>query len=199
MQPYITIETVPISIEYVEKEPVKSQAPRMAKLEITKENNQVNIKSNPIGIKMDSFQPGSTNPVSYTATAGYDAAGRLSMDINFTGIETGADFDAARYSQVSRGIDSMMDTVPTRSASGLPVSNSTIGPGTLKIKFDLSNVSGLTSENVEFQPPDLELKVTERPEVIIKYIGGPLYFPRSADPKFEQAYKQAAASLNVSV
>lgn len=195
MQPYITIETVPISIEYVEKEPVKSQAPRMAKLEITKENNQVNIKSNPIGIKMDSFQPGNANPLSYTATAGYDGAGRLSMDISFTGIETGADFDTSRYNQVSRGIDSMMDTVPGRSPSGLPISNATIGPGTLKINFDLSNVNGIDSEDVEFQPPDLELKVTQRPEVIIKYVGGPLYFPRSADPKFARA----AANLDVSV
>jgi hypothetical protein len=38
--------------------------------------------------------------------------------------------------------------------------------------------------DTSFLPPDLELKVVEMPKVIIKYVGGPLYIPRSADPNY---------------
>jgi hypothetical protein len=31
----------------------------------------------------------------------------------------------------------------------------------------------------------LEFEITEYPKVIIKYVGGPIYFPRSADPNYE--------------
>ena len=36
-----------------------------------------------------------------------------------------------------------------------------------------------------FVPGDIEFKVTQQPDVVIKYIGGPLYVPPSADPNYE--------------
>jgi hypothetical protein len=36
--------------------------------------------------------------------------------------------------------------------------------------------------------PDIELKITQRPQVIIKYVGGPIYVPRSADPNYEPVF-----------
>ena len=36
-----------------------------------------------------------------------------------------------------------------------------------------------------FRSGDIELTVTQRPEVIIKYIGGPIYVPPSSDPNYE--------------
>ena len=37
----------------------------------------------------------------------------------------------------------------------------------------------------EFIPGDIEFTVTQRPEVRIKYVGGPIYVPPSADPNYE--------------
>ena len=43
----------------------------------------------------------------------------------------------------------------------------------------------------EFTPGDIELSVTQKPDVIIKYMGGPLYVPPSADPNYEPVDVQA--------
>ena len=40
---------------------------------------------------------------------------------------------------------------------------------------------------MEFTPGDIEISVTQQPDVIIKYVGGPLYVPPSADPNYEGA------------
>ena len=36
-----------------------------------------------------------------------------------------------------------------------------------------------------FTPGDIEFSMTQRPDVIIKYVGGPLYVPPSSDPDYE--------------
>lgn len=33
--------------------------------------------------------------------------------------------------------------------------------------------------------PDFKIEILEKPEVIIKYVGGPIYIPRSADPDYD--------------
>jgi hypothetical protein len=59
----------------------------------------------------------------------------------------------------------------------------------LKIDFDMAKLTeaqaATQSTETDFIPPDLEVEIVEYPKVIIKYIGGPIYFPRSADPNYE--------------
>ncbi len=43
--------------------------------------------------------------------------------------------------------------------------------------------------SLEYTPGSISMKMLERPSVNIEYIGGPIYFPRSAS----EAYKQAAS------
>ena len=50
-----------------------------------------------------------------------------------------------------------------------------------KLNFDWRSGNG----DVEFIPGDIEFTVTQRPDVIIKYIGGPVYVPPSAEPGYE--------------
>jgi hypothetical protein len=38
---------------------------------------------------------------------------------------------------------------------------------------------------IEFTPGDIEISVKQQPDVIIKYVGGPLYVPPSSDPDYE--------------
>ncbi|MBS4981882.1 MAG: hypothetical protein KHZ72_11180 [Lachnospiraceae bacterium] len=47
-----------------------------------------------------------------------------------------------------------------------------------KLNFDLKVANG----NFEFIPGNIEVSITQHPDVIIDYIGGPLYVPPSADP-----------------
>ena len=37
----------------------------------------------------------------------------------------------------------------------------------------------------EFIPGDIEISVKQQPDVLIKYVGGPLYVPPSADPNYQ--------------
>lgn len=50
-----------------------------------------------------------------------------------------------------------------------------------KLNFDLKIANG----NFEFIPGNIELSVTQQPDLLIEYVGGPIYVPASADPNFE--------------
>mgnify|MGYP003311655983 CR=1 FL=1 len=50
-----------------------------------------------------------------------------------------------------------------------------------KLNFDWKTQQG----SFEFIPGDIEIMVSQRPEVRIEYIGDPLYVPPSADPNYE--------------
>ena len=57
-------------------------------------------------------------------------------------------------------------------------------------------LAGYTTEDVvleqpTFTPGDIEISVEQMPKVIIKYTGGPIYVPRSADPNYEAVDVQA--------
>ncbi len=182
MKPLITIETVPISIEYVEKK-TTHYSDQSAKLRVSKQNDLMTIQSNPINIPLtDFFEPSASAEKSpgltYTATANYSSDGNLSMNVLVGNTEA----NSYQFQQMSRGIDNIIDYVPHAS------SRSSYGFESMQINFDVRQLSsGLPSaDNMDtsFLPPDLELKVVERPKVIIKYVGGPLYIPRSADPNY---------------
>jgi len=191
-QPLLQIETVPISFEYVEKQKPLSMS-SVAKLEITRDHNAVDIKSNPVRIKMDSFQKSSGTPATLSYTAAdfsFDNQGNATLNLNFEDIG-----DDVRYAQVGRSFAGMA-TAASGSKAEPAVNRFPTGEGeqfqnrfplgnsNISISFDLSGIRGI-DDNTTFTPPDLELEVKERAHVVITYVGGPLYFPVSADPNYE--------------
>ncbi|WP_251388228.1 DUF6470 family protein [Mediterraneibacter agrestimuris] len=50
-----------------------------------------------------------------------------------------------------------------------------------KLKFDLKVAQG----NYQFVPGDIEMSITQHPDVQIEYIGEPMYVPPSASPNYE--------------
>lgn len=180
MKPLITIETVPISIEYVEKK-TTHKASDSASLRISRQDDQMTIQSNPINIPVDTFHPNSSvdwNNLTYTATAQYSNNGNLSMNVRVGNYDT----SKFNYDQVGRDLDSIINYVPKS------FNNEMHGIDKMQINFDMSQLptelSGSDNMDTSFMPPDLELKVVEWPKVIIKYVGGPIYFPKSADPSY---------------
>ncbi|MDR2132906.1 MAG: hypothetical protein LBP30_06110 [Clostridiales Family XIII bacterium] len=187
MKPLISIETIPISIEYTTTRPQKVDTRlQSAKLNVSKENDRVTITGNPIRIQLqDRFEQ--NIPRYYTATAEYAENGTLSMNVRFQDDPGAAAGDALRYRAAAGGIDRMIDARPKASAEPEPVSSMPfIG---LKIDFDMAKISepqaSMRSAETDFIPPDLEVEIVEYPKVIIKYVGGPIYFPKSADPNYE--------------
>lgn len=181
MQPLITIETVPISIEYVEKQTTHTSS-QSASLRVSQQDNRRTIQSNPIDIQMDSFEPSSSvnrHNLFYTATARYSGDGSLSMDVRMGNY----DQDSFQFDKVGRDIGNIMSLMPK-----VATNSRDYGFESMMIRFNISQLpSGLpNADNLDtsFLPPDLELKVVEMPKVVIKYVGGPLYIPKSADPDY---------------
>ncbi len=50
-----------------------------------------------------------------------------------------------------------------------------------KLNFDWRIFKG----DFEFVPGNIEFNITQQPDVIIEYIGGPIYVPPSSDPNYE--------------
>lgn len=184
MQPLITIENVPISIEYVESDaPKKVNVQSATSLSISRHRDMTTIKSNPINIPFkDSFVSTAKkhkNIFSYTATASYTENGKLKVNVQMD--EETSEF---LFMQFNRGIDNMIGLLPQTQAEK--------PPSYFQIDFDISHLpTELVALDVDtsFTPPDLEIRVVEYPKVIIKYIGGPIYIPRSADPNYEEPQK----------
>lgn len=185
MQPLIRIETVPISIEYVEKQTPKPSA-NSALLHISQSDENISIKSNPIRLPLaDSFEfntSSNTTNMSYTATANYASNGDLNMNVQL--FEDSP--NDTSFQQFGRGIENIIEVLPKEVQP--PVSSNT-----LRIDFNMSTINENLTNNgfpriekfdTSFTPPALELKVIERPRVIIKYVGGPLYIPKSSDPDY---------------
>ncbi|MDR2355189.1 MAG: hypothetical protein LBE16_03240 [Clostridiales Family XIII bacterium] len=194
MKPLISIETIPISIEYTTTRPQQKSSTSLqsAKLNVSKENDRVTITSNPIRIRLqDRFEQ--NVPRYYTATTEYAENGTLRMNVQFQD-DPNAEGDALRYRAAGNGIDRMIDAAPQRTdTQAQPVSAMPfIG---LKIDFDMAKLSetqsAAQSAETDFIPPDLEVEIIEYPKVIIKYVGGPIYFPRSADPNYEPSATEA--------
>jgi hypothetical protein len=117
------------------------------------------------------------------------------MNVQFRD-DPNAESEALRYRAAGSGIDRMVDATPKiRNDTAQPLSSVPLMG--LKIDFDMAKLSETQSAaqnaktQTDFIPPDLEMEIVEYPKVIIKYIGGPIYFPRSSDPNYEPPVTQA--------
>ena len=60
--------------------------------------------------------------------------------------------------------------------------------GEMSIRYEMDKLSfdwRMEQMSFTFVPGDIEFTMTQRPDVIVKYVGGPLYVPPSADPDYE--------------
>ena len=60
--------------------------------------------------------------------------------------------------------------------------------GEMSIRYEMDKLNfdwRMSQMQFTFVPGDIEFKVTQQPDVVIKYTGSPLYVPPSADPSYE--------------
>lgn len=186
MEQLITIETVPIKIEYVKKEPLQLSAVHNQNVR-NDSNEGVNQEPRkPIRIALnDSFEPSTDyqwDNSTYTATAKVGNDGKLELEVT---MEDGQ-AQPIHFKHLSRGIDQMAGLIAPEKINSVGQSASMVIP------VDAGSLRGgsQTANDTNFQliMPDIELKITQRPQVIIKYVGGPIYVPRSADPNYEPVF-----------
>lgn len=202
MKPLIEITTVPIQIEMRTTNAKLEYARGTAEMEVSRDQGGLSIKSRPIRVNIDTFEArNSITPTlarriaqdadkgqqaAYEATATFARQGQLLLKTR-VGEELVTQFaEEAMMKDVktNAGIEFIPKVPP----------EITWDPGEMSIRYEMDKLNfdwKFNQGDFEFTPGDIEFTMTQRPEVIIKYIGGPLYVPPSADPNYEPIDVQA--------
>lgn len=195
MDQLIQITTVPIQYELKINNARLEYSRSRAELEIHKNDGGLSIKSRPVKLKLDSFQarnsvvPTTATSVKQSAQKGQQAAYSATAQLAQEGqlllkADIGQDVIGQIMQQRTAQPTGEFELGFTPSA---PVDISYEAPDLTinyemdKLNFDLKVANG----NFEFIPGNIEMSITQRPEVLIEYVGGPLYVPPSANPDYE--------------
>ncbi len=195
MEQLIKITTVPIQYELkINKARLEYQNSK-AELEIRRNEGGLSIKSRPVRLNLDTFEarnsitPTTARSVKQSAekgkTAAYNATAQFAQEGQLM-LKTDIGEDAinqviAQRTQLPTG-DFQLGFIPTEPVEiNYQPASLTINYQMDKLNFDLKVANG----NFEFIPGNIELTITQQPDLLIEYIGGPIYVPPSADPNYE--------------
>ena len=195
MDPLIEIQTVPIEIQMKVTRARLEYARGTAQVEISRDKGGLNIRSNPIRVNIDTFEArNSVTPTTATvirrqAQAGVQAAyeatavlareGRMMMEAR---IDQDVIPQLAKQENLGQPANDNITFLPT---TGPDIS---WDGGEMSIRYEMDKLNfdwRMEQMSFTFVPGDIEFTMTQRPDVIIKYVGGPVYVPPSADPDYE--------------
>lgn len=195
MDQLIKITTVPIQYELKVNNARLEYSRSSAELEIHKNEGGLSIKSRPVKLNINSFNarnsvvPTTATSVKQAAEKGQQAAYSATAQMVQEGnLLLKADIGQDAIGQILQ----QRTAQPTGEfqlgfTPSAPVDidyeapDLTINYEMDKLNFDLKVANG----NFEFIPGDIEMSITQRPQVLIEYIGGPIYVPKSANPDYE--------------
>lgn len=195
MYPLIEIKTVPIEIQMKVTRAHLEYARGTAQVEISRDKGGLNIRSQPIKVNLDTFEArNSVSPTTATliqqqAQAGiqgaYQATGILAQEGRMM-MEAKINQDVipqlAKQQNLGQLPNLNIDFIPT---TGPDIS---WDGGEMSIQYEMDKLNfdwRMEQMSFTFVPGDIEFTMTQRPDVIIKYVGGPLYVPPSSDPNYE--------------
>ena len=195
MNPLIEIKTVPIEIQMKVTHARLEYARGTAQVEISRNKGGLNIRSQPIKVNLDTFEarnsvmPTTSTLIRQQAQAGIQGAyqatavlareGRMMMEAR---IDQDVIPQLAKAQNLGQPTNVNIDFIPT---TGPDIS---WDGGEMSIRYEMDKLSfdwRMEQMSFTFVPGDIEFTMTQRPDVIVKYVGGPLYVPPSADPDYE--------------
>ena len=202
MYPLIEIKTVPIEIEMKTTNATWEYRRGTAEMEIRREKGGLKINSRPIRVQMDTFEArNSVSPTpmrsveqsaqrgrqaAYEATAAYARHGKLLLNAKVG--EDVVTHIATEPQQEAMNVTVNLDFLPK---GGVEMDWQA---GEMQIRYEMDKLNfdwKVDNASFEFVPADIEISVAQMPDVIIKYVGGPLYVPPSADPDYQPVDVQA--------
>ena len=195
MRPLIEIQTIPIEIQMKTTNAHLEYARGTAQMEVSRDRRGLQIRSQPIRVNIDTFEARSSivpttaqsiqqgaaqgQRAAYEATAVLAQEGRMMMEAK---IDQDVIPQLAQQKTVDQpaqlGIQFLPEVGPDISWTG----------GEMSIRYEMDKLNfdwRMNQMQFTFVPGDIEFKVIQQPDVVIKYIGGPLYVPPSADPNYE--------------
>ncbi|KXL52080.1 hypothetical protein CLNEO_25960 [Anaerotignum neopropionicum] len=193
MDPLLKITSVPLKLELKVNNARLEYNNSNAKVEISRNAGGLTIKSDPIKLDIDSFECyNCINPTvktsiqnaaekgkaaAYEATATYAREGKLFLNAKIGEDVIGKIAESKMEVNTNFGIAFTPTSRPVLNWSEPEI---TMEYELDKLNFDWKVMNG----NFEFIPGNIEIAVTQRPDVVIEYIGGPIYVPPSADPEY---------------
>lgn len=195
MDQLIQITTVPIQYEFKVNNARLEYHNSKAELEIHRNNGGLSIKSRPVKLHLDSsaarnsITPTTAKSVAQTAQKGADAAYSATAQLAQEGqlllkADIGEDMISTIMQQRTAqptGEFQLGFTPSEQVDISYEAPDLTINYQMDKLNFDLKIANG----NFEFIPGNIEMSITQHPDVVIEYVGGPIYVPPSADPNYE--------------
>ena len=187
MRPLIEIQTIPIEIQMKTTNAHLEYARGTAQMEVSRDQPiPVNIdtfeaRSSIVPTTAQSIQQGAAQGqrAAYEATAVLAQEGRMMMEAK---IDQDVIPQLAQQKTVDQpaqlGIQFLPEVGPDISWTG----------GEMSIRYEMDKLNfdwRMNQMQFTFVPGDIEFKVTQQPDVVIKYTGSPLYVPPSADPNYE--------------
>ena len=195
MYPLIEIKTVPIEIQMKVTRAHLEYARGTAQVEISRDKGGLSIRSQPIQVNLDTFEarnsvmPTTATLIKQQAQAGvqgaYQATGVLAREGRMM-MEARINQDVipqlAKQQNLGQPTNANIEFLPT---TGPDIS---WDGGELSIRYEMDKLNfdwRMEHMSFTFVPGDIEFTMTQRPDVVIKYVGGPLYVPPSSDPDYE--------------
>ena len=201
MEPLIEITTVPIEIQMKVTNARLEYARGTAQMEVFRDKGGLNIRSRPIRVNIDTFEArSSVSPTTpqiiqqqaqqgiqsaYQATSVLAREGRMMMEAK---INQDVIPQLAKQENIGEPTNVNIQFLPSA-----PADISWDG-GELSIRYEMDKLNfdwRMNQMSFTFIPGDIEFTMTQRPDVIIKYVGGPVYVPPSSDPNYEPVDVQA--------
>ena len=196
MRQLIEITSVPIEIEMRTSRAQLQYTRGTAELEVSRDKGGLSIKSRPIQLNVDTFEmrqsivPSAPRSIEQAAQKGqqtaYSATAALAQEGElYLKAKIGENVQA----QLSRtAISKEMFSQPGMTFTPSEGPEITWDPGEMNIRYEMDKLNfdwKMGEGSFEFTPGDIEFTVTQRPDVVIKYVGGPIYVPPSSDPNYE--------------
>jgi hypothetical protein len=199
MEPLLEIKMVPIELELRTTDAQMEITRGTAELEITREKGGLSIHSRPIQLSLDTFESRNSimptvatavrqnaakgQQAAYSATATYADQGQLLLKTQI-GQELVTQFAAdaqTKNLKTNVGLQFLPTTGPDISWT----------PAEMTIQYEMDKLNfdwNIQETQIEFTPGDIQISVKQQPDVIIQYVGGPLYVPPSSDPNYDPQF-----------
>ncbi|MCL2579648.1 MAG: DUF6470 family protein [Oscillospiraceae bacterium] len=196
MRPLLRIESVPINLEFRTQRAQLRQSTEQPRANITRSRGNAFIQTTPSQFRVDTFEARASAGLRSPARVIQDAAveGRsAAMEATRNYVEQGNAVTDSRgrgnpmvdmiTSRAIRTFDTIMAFVPSVPPEISYEAGDIYFDFTRdQLDFDWSHIS--TRADMEFVPGELEFTVSQFPQVIIEFIGGPRYVPPSSDPDY---------------
>lgn len=199
MKQLIELQIVPAQVQYRRTDPKIEYVNADVKMQMKNNRGEgPQIQSKPAKVNVDTYAcrssmgPGFQNvgdniasysdkgkSMAYASTAKYANRGQqlLKTQRGQELITSFARQDTFKNVKMNIGIDFIPKVSP----------DITVDAGDISIQFEMDKLEfdwKMQEQELHFTPGTISVEVVQRPDVIVKYVGGPNYVPKSSDPNY---------------